>query len=192
VTTTKTRPRTADHLKSAKKPVQVTVAIHHDDELVVAYEEASDALARAELLQDHDADKDAAEIVQLREAKSAAAEALREATTFITFKSMGRKAYQALIEEHPPTEEQKKQYQTEHGMEAPYDQETFAPALVAACAYDSDGELIWTVEEAEEVFEEWNSSEIVTLFQAAIQCNSARRVTDLGKASGSTRSFGKS
>lgn len=181
---TQTRPRTADHLKSLKKPVQVVVPIHHDDDAVADYEKAQEALGRAELLEE--------DLTDLKVARDAAAEELRQHTTFLTFRSMGRKAYQALIEAHPPTNEQREQYRSEHGVDAPYDQEKFAPALVAACAYDEDGDLVWTEEEAQQIFDEWNSSEIVTLFQAAIACNSVRRVTDLGKASGSTRNSGKS
>lgn len=192
-TKTVNRPRTADHLKSAKKPVTVPVTIHHDDELVDAYEQTAAAYARALLLaEDNPSQAQLDELDGLELAKEQAAQALREHSTFLTFRSMGRKAYQELIEAHPPTEEQKEQYKEEHGVEAPYDAETFAPALVAACAYDSSGELVWTVEEVTEIFDEWNSSEIVTLFQAAIQCNNARRVTDLGKVSGSTLNSGKS
>lgn len=188
-----TRPRTFDHLKSAKKPIEQVVPIHHDDDLLAAYEDAGAALGRAELLAEDGDDASALRIAELREAKDRAAEALRAETTFLTFRSIGRRAYQDLIEDNPPTAEQRVQHKEDHGVEAPYNDETFAPALVAACCVDpKTGEPTFTVEEVAQLFEEWNSSEVIAMYQAAINVNNRRRVSDLGKQSGPTRGSARS
>lgn len=186
------RPPTFDHLKK-KKPVEVTVVVHHDDALVKAYESAQQALGEAEFTAGADGDETASRLDRLREAAESAREALEDETTWLTFRSIGRRAYDALIEAHPPTKEQLEKAEKENLPRPQYDEDSFAIAVVAAsCVDPSTGEQFMTEEQVAELFDDWNTAEVVALYTAALQCNSVRRVTDLGKASGPTRSSGRS
>jgi hypothetical protein len=185
MTSTATRPPTRDHLKK-KRPMEVVVPIHHNDTTVEAYEKASDELARAELLDQVE------DLPALKEAKAAAAEALADDTTFLTFRALGRKAYEELLTQHPATPEERAEALAKEEPEPAYNQETFSVALVAASCIEEDGTPVWTEDEARDVFDEWNQAEIVLLWSAALTANAKRRVTDLGNSYGSTRGSGKS
>ena len=77
-------------------------------------------------------------------------------------KSLSFKAYDALLGEHPPTDEQKKK-------NASYNVDTFAPALLAACLV----EPTLTDEEAAELWvsPEWSKGELSDLFLFCVDLN---------------------
>lgn len=81
----------------------------------------------------------------------------------VLFRSIGSKAYDALLSEHPPTAAQKKEG-------SPWNSDTFPPALIAACSSDPKISL----EDAKRLFEsdEWSGGEVAGLFTAAIKVNS--------------------
>lgn len=79
---------------------------------------------------------------------------------FIRLKALGSQAYDDLLAEHPPTAEQKKEGST-------YNADTFAPALIAACAVEpsmttSEAKQIWTSDE-------WSRGEVTELFFACVE-----------------------
>lgn len=170
------KPATFDHLKK-KKPLERIVTIPLDDECVERFERAKDAVERAKLLKEPTEDL---------EAKLAEARAEVEANSVrMVFRCIGRKAYDALVDAHPPTPEQITQFREDNSTpdgkpatkgKPPYDIEKFAPALVqASCA---DPQL--TLEQVNELFDEWNSTELAELWVAALEVNTQRRVVTLG------------
>ena len=78
----------------------------------------------------------------------------------VKLKALGSKAYDDLLGEHPPTPDQKRESQT-------YNVDTFAPALIAACAT----EPALTVAEAKQIWNssEWSRGEVTELFIACVE-----------------------
>lgn len=168
--TTKSKPLTYDHLKSLKAPRRKTVSLVGSDE---AFEEVQNL---QNLLEDA-TDQDARESLQ-RSLKTAQ-KTLEDSTVRITVQSIGRKRYEALVAEHPSTPEQDKESEEATGQPAPYNTDTFPPALLAASAV----EPALTLEQAQEIWDDWNTGELMELFFATVEVNTMRR-TDLGKGSG--------
>lgn len=118
------------------------------------------------------------------------------ATETITMRSIGRLRFDKLVREHPATDEQQKEHKEQFGEPAPYNVDTFSPALVASsmvaavidplkCTDDEWDELY--NETAPEVLtwaDEWNAMEFVPLWTAAIAANTATNARALGKAFG--------
>lgn len=154
----------------AKKPIEHPFALVVDDNVQTALQDAATALREAhtrlnaggeptaEQVETLRADVDACE-VRVAEAR----QALEDATVRLTFRALPRPAYEQLLAEHPPTDEEREQGRA-------YDVETFAPALISACSAEG-----MTVEEATELLETWNQAEAGGLFQAAVVVNQAAR-----------------
>ena len=81
----------------------------------------------------------------------------------VTLKAIGSKSYDDLLAANPPTSEQKRDSQT-------YNAETFAPALIAACAVSP----AMTLEQATEIWTstEWSRGELTELYIACVEVNS--------------------
>ena len=172
------KPATFDHLKK-KQPLQRTVTIPLEQDTLDAYDAAESALERARLLGEP--------TDELESALAVAKEAVLETSVKMTFRSIGRKAYDALLDEHPPTAEQIKEFREENADkdgnpatkgQPPYNIETFAPALIQASCV----EPAMTLEQVNELFDEWNSTELSELWGAAYEVNTQRRVVSLGNA----------
>jgi hypothetical protein len=105
----------------------------------------------------------------------------REESIFFLFESIGRKRYDKMMEEHPPSKEQVIRAEKE-GETLTFNVETFPFALIDACALEPEhepGELgAWLQEDPDD---EWNTAEIADLFQAAMTTNVGRVRLDLGK-----------
>lgn len=164
-----TRPPTFDHLRK-KQPLERTIRIPLDDAAVVAFQDASEALGRVQMVKGDETEAQAA--------FDAAKAALDAETVELRFRSIGRKRYEELVRAHPPTDEQK----TENA-DAPYDIETFSAALIAASCI----EPVMTEAEVSELSETWNVAEFMQLWVAALEVNTQRRVVELGKAWNGTR-----
>lgn len=100
-------------------------------------------------------------------------------------KLRGRQAYERLLENHPPTAEQNEKAKEDHKADAPYNPDTFAPALIAACCEDP----AMTAEEADDLISEWTLPEVMMIFSAAMEICSSSQVGSLGKGSGRTKGF---
>jgi hypothetical protein len=112
-----------------------------------------------------------------------------------TFRAIGRKKFEKLKDQHPPTADQQKRAREEGlaaGLEPEHtrlqwDADKFPPALVAAASLEPK----ITHDEAWELFhvsEDWNEAEMASLFLAALAAQQARDSADLGKGSPKTRS----
>lgn len=115
------------------------------------------------------------ELAPVEDAVAAARARVQDTMRTYTFQSIGNTAYQRLLDEHKPTEQDHEQVKTEgRGDRAIYHAETFAPALVQRCALDPK----LSVAQVTEMFDgsTWNLSELALLFMAAYEVNTQRRV----------------
>lgn len=179
------RPPTWDHLKSAKKPLEIRVPVYLDGDPIDRLEKIRDDVERAKTremaLKDTPAHGDALyDLTRLEAEVCAVEEAVRESTAWFVIRKptpQGRKRYEALVEAHPPTGEQVQEANDQGQERPPYNAETFAPALLSmSCA-----EPLLTVEEASDLFDDWSVTECSELFVACLRVNTGRRTVDLGK-----------
>lgn len=162
----------------AKKPRTEVVTIVLDDEVAAAYEEAASHLEAARR-NGHTPEQVTALEKELRKLRAS----VDEATVRMVFRSIGAKAYDALVDAHPPTDEDHEEIRSVLGTtaRAPYHGDSFAPALIGA----SLAEPVLSADEVQQIWDTWNREERTQLFNAALSVNSrARKVSDLGKGSG--------
>ena len=179
------KPLTYDHLKSAKKPLELKVPVYTDGEPIELLEkiraEIEVAKTRHLALQGTPAEDEAkAELDRLEAEEVDAVAAVRLTTEHFVIRKItprGRKRYEEMVAAHPPTAEQIAEA-TEKGQEKPpYNDETFYPALLSmSCA-----EPVLTVEEATEILDDWTVTEGTELIAACLAVNTGRRTVDLGK-----------
>ena len=105
-------------------------------------------------------------------------DAAAEIAVTFTFTDIGRKNFDDLVHAHQPTEQQKKQIADLGGGILEYNTETFPPALIAAAA--SDPEI--TLEEAQEIFDEWGQGDAEVLFSVALIVCKERTSIPLSKS----------
>lgn len=178
------RPATLDHLRKAKQAVQRTVIISLDDDLAAAYEDATADRRRLETLLKISKDNVAAkaELEDVIDRILRLEEQLEDVTVAFKFRSIGRAAFEELLLAHPPTRDQKDDAKKQ-GVEGrlTYNVETFPIALVSAASVEPKLEEV----DVKELWDspEWNQAELMQLFDAALSCNTQRRVLDLGKGS---------
>ncbi len=179
------RPQTWDHLKSAKKPIELKVPVYLDGEPIERLEKVRVDLEAAKTrhmaLKGTPGEQDALDdLERLEREASAAEEAVRDSTFNLLIRKpspQGRKRYERLLKEHPPTEAQVEEAKADGQDRPPYDADTFAPALLSfACA-----EPLLTVEEATELYEDWSITEVTEIFSACLAVCTGRRTVDLGK-----------
>lgn len=185
-----------------RKPSERDVRVWLDDDAKAEFERTQKGLIAARALIEQYADKDDSEELKtearsrLADAESAfeQAKADREdKSELLWFRGLGRPAYEDLISQHPPTDEQKAQGQV-------YDDETFAPALISAVhvdkvlnGYDEHNDAVYvetgekmSVEEAVELLTILSQTEAMTAFGTALAVCVTNRV-EVGKGSGPTR-----
>lgn len=176
------RPATFDRLRSSKKPTTKVVELVLDPEGADEYGQVSSEVTMLELrLRSNPEDPDVA--AELRDAKDKQAEIRQrlideEAVVSFTFKSIGREAYDSMLDFHKATKDQRDEARAA-GAQATFNPDTFPPALVSA----SLAEPKLTVDEVEQLWKDpnWNAAELGLLFNTALEVNSSRRVVDLGK-----------
>ena len=185
------RPATADHLRSGKQPATKTVEIVLDPDVARAVHDAEARVEQAEARQRLNPDDEAAQdaLWAAREELDALrAEAAKgDVVVAVKFRSIGRHAYDDLIRQHPPSEEQQAEAKTA-GVELNFNPETFRPALVAV----SMEEPKMALEDVAAMWDspDWNAAELTALFNGAVEVNSRRVVLDLGKGSPGTVTTG--
>lgn len=186
------RPATADHLKK-KRPATKTVEVVLDPTLAVELRDAERARDLAQVRLDaRPGDHD------LQSAVWAAGEAVdvlraradeEDAVVAVRFRSIGRLAWDELIRDHPPTDEQVAEAKSAGLGDLNFNSDTFPPAVVAASLDDPK----MTAEEVAELWDspDWNQAELELLFIAALEVNNSRHTLDLGKDSGGTAATGQ-
>ena len=175
------RPTTFDHLRSRMKPIFKTVRLPLDSEIADAFEESKGEVERMKIRAEYKPeDRKVQAEYEDALAKLAEAKALMlENSVEFKFRSIGRKRFDDLIFEHPPTEAQIKKAKENGSGEANWNEDTFPIALIHACLVDPKMEE----HEVKDLWdsEDWAGSEVLALFWAALEVNSNRRAIDLGK-----------
>ena len=173
-------------LREKKKAVSRTVPIICDYEVADRYQAASQKLQEAQraLLKDPESQEALDAVEDAEEALEALEDEAKEASEDFTFRGIGRQGFEALIDSHEPTADQRKKARKD-GDEVQWNPDTFPQALVAASLVDPD----LTEEEVQEIWDspDWNQAELLELFAAALEVNTTRRTASLGKGSGLTR-----
>lgn len=77
-------------------------------------------------------------------------------TVDFTVQALPRSEYRTLLDDHPPVKDG-----------ADWNADTFPPALVAACCVDP----VMTLEQAQQMWEEWEAGEVSRLFLSCWQLN---------------------
>lgn len=168
-----TRPVTADHLVSLKKPLTATLRVYHDDDVIAAFQEAEvDYKANASIYgEDEESTVDKKKVYQKARAE------LEKHSTLLKLTGIGRKRYNDLKNLHPATDEQDAEVFKKTGQHADWNPETFMPALMV----ETITEPQFTIEQATSVLENWSEGEVNDLYIALIQVNQGRRHDVLGK-----------
>jgi hypothetical protein len=172
-TMTASRPATKDFLKK-KKPSTRSVDILLDTELLDIHDK---------ILEKLDGNVPASDRRKLESELKAVNAQIEENTVTLKFKSIGRKAYEALVDAHPATPEQTKKAEEEGAEVPPYNTDTFPRALIHASSFDPE----LSEAEVDEIYDEWNQGEVLELFMSALLVNTQRRTADLGNAFGPIR-----
>lgn len=171
---------TKDHLQK-KKPATATLRIVLDSDLAEAVETAEADLEVARRTGALDPEVEKAEA-----AYAEAVEAAEGASVQIVLKAIGRKRFKELEAEHPARPEDDEEHReltkdpndpNSKGQPAPYNPETFAPALFAETVTSPK----MTAEEWAETTDEWTENEFMVLWIATQSVNSVTRVDFWGK-----------
>jgi len=113
-------------------------------------------------------------LADLGAARDAASKALEAVRQRWTFRSLGRKAWKAMVGAHPTTDATNELWQQEGGTgPAPYDFDALAPDLIAASAVTPKvtPELVAVMFDGDD----WNDAEIQTLYQTAVLAQTSAR-----------------
>ncbi|MEU8919515.1 hypothetical protein AB0D10_01090 [Kitasatospora sp. NPDC048545] len=117
------------------------------------------------------------QVVIARSFLATAQQHLADATVEVTFRALPRPAWEALLAEHTPTEEQ-----ADKGMD--YNVLTFPAALIAASHVERDTAGVevegMSAADAQTLLDEWSDSDAKVLFTGAMLVNQHTRA-DLGK-----------
>lgn len=181
---------TLDDLRKRKKPNRTEVWIAGDSEAAGRLAEAQEQMDRTERVVRLKATPTKEELRDAQKAR-AEAEALKEEIkdTLIkfVFEAISIPAYDKLVEEHTWTEPEKKAWRkknpgvTDDQMDnlPGWNPDTFYKSIII----ESFIEPAITKDEMAEWLDgpEWNQTEVLALFQAAMEVNNSRRVVDLGK-----------
>lgn len=153
-------PLTMEEILAKKKARTRTVKIQLDGEIVERIKDLQQALIRARQHDRKHNKSDTATTVE-DELDSVILEGRATEVAF-TFKSIGRAAFETLLNNHKPTRDQKSEGMT-------FNPDTFAPALLSASSVDP----AISPDDATTMFnsEEWNSAELAKLFLAAQEAN---------------------
>lgn len=172
----RSKPTTYDHLRSKKKPVTRTVPFCLDDTVahdIALAEEARDAAVEHK--------RPVEEIEKLEANLDRLRKKARTVSVDFKFRSMKPREFDSLLDEHPPTKEQKDAARKAGNAGLTFNPETYPPALVAASLIEPD----LTVEDVTDMWTsgDWNHGELNVLFFSALDVNQNRRVVNLPKAS---------
>lgn len=172
-----------EEIRRRKKPNRKQVAILIEPEISHQIKEKEQEIARLEIEIRKAKNQSLANPYpkQLEQAQKELAALQKEAeenSVIFTFQDIGRKRYDDLITANLPTKQQKEDYK-EGGGEGvlAYNPETFVPALISACAIEPEISL----EEAEEICQEWSEGDIESLFFTALAACKERATVPLSK-----------
>lgn len=175
------KPETYDHLASRKKPVRKHVWMAMDSDLAEEESEQRQRVATLKVRAKHRPEDEEvqAELVAAEEKLEQLEKKLRADAVKFVFRSLGRRKYDEIINDNQATEEQQAEVRKDDpDAVLEFNPETFPPALVAACIESPE----LSKEEVQKLFDsdDWNSTELMVLFQTALAANIARSQVNLG------------
>lgn len=189
----KRRPPPFDHLRK-KRPLRRHVDVAMNEDAVIEYNDLTAEMEtvkqRADLaagLGDLNRSTElAAEYDDLKAQVEAKSQALLENGDVIRFwfESIGSQAYDDLIGEHQPTDEQIDKARKEGSLKPSWNEDTFMPALVAATC--SEPKITADEFLALQKTKGWSTADVNQLMNTALMVNIGRTQVDLGKGSGRT------
>lgn len=176
------KPQTWDHIRSQKKPNRDTRWVCLDPEAADAYDVAARELDRAKIFASgRQGEETAAALVASQEKYDAAKAELRKKSVRFVAQALGRKKYNKLKEQHPPTDEQQEQVMEESkgAMRLTYNSDTFVPELISRTLVEPE----MTAQDVRDWFDDdnWNDAEIATVVKMCFDVNSENRIVPLGK-----------
>ena len=186
---TKTQGKQKQTLRSAqgkKNKVRKVVWIGGTDETAEKLRDAEGRRSRQRNIVDVRASDATASDRQLllvvEEEVESLREQLRNESIRFVLEACGRKRYDKILGEHPPSEEQVLKAEAANEQTPSFNPDTFVFALIDMCVVDPEhepGELeAWIRDDPNE---EWSNAEIHDLFNAALEVNVTRPRYDLGK-----------
>lgn len=181
--------RSINEILAKKKPNRITVEVVMDAELGHKIQMKARELELAQTSRFGSmADKNP---VRIQEELDDLFLEAKDSVEEFTFQDIGRRAYDALVREHPPTEEQKQQWK-DVGGQGPlaWNLETFPPAIISACAVDPEIPF----EAAIQIMDDWSEGDAQILLNAALAvCMERTSIPlsklDIGKTTGSASSL---
>lgn len=177
------RPPTLDRLKK-KEASTAKVLITMSASVAEDLEDAENDLAMIQMrkMQGEEGPEFAAETKAAEEKVRIAKDAAKEDAVEFVFRSVGRKAYDNIVTQNPPTDENRKEVEAQGGdpKTIQWNPYTFPQALVAASMIHPH----MSEEEVVELWDspEWGGNELQQLFYAALAVQQKNRVVQLGNA----------
>lgn len=169
----------AQELIARKKPLTRKVTIVLDGDLADKWNAAEAAFDNARFADERGStEQTKLDVIEAEDALDELRPQMAEATIEFTLRAIGRKQYADLMEQHPPTDEQRKDARRA-GTEATFDGETFYPAVIAASLVEPQ----MSEEDVKELFdsEAFNAAEVLQFVSAVIEVNQSRKTVDLKK-----------
>lgn len=147
-----------DEILKAKRPNRLSVSITLDPTLTPEIERLEHELRSARRRDERENRPPQAPALEkrLEEIK----EQINESVIQFTFEDIGRSRFEALVESHPPTDEQKREHEN-----LSWNPDTIAPALISATCVEPEMSL----EKAEQLCRDWSTGDVQMLFNAALQ-----------------------
>lgn len=161
-----------DRLRSQKKPQEVrhTVVLDPGLELELADVEGDIAELRVRIDNGDDTPARQKALDTARHRAEELRAAIDDATIKFVFRSIGRKRYSALLDEHEPTNTQFAEAKRKDEEPPVYNEDTFPQALIAASAVEPEGV---TLDDVRGLWDDdsWSASELNALWNAALLAN---------------------
>jgi hypothetical protein len=163
---------TFDQLRARRKPREKTIAIPLDEDLVREIDDLERQLPAAEHLDGTENRPPVAP--RLRKQLDELRVQAQDAAVDFTFRELSRPDYRDLIADHPSEDDKLR-----------WDEDTFAPALLAACCISHD----YTADQWAQLWQEWPAWMLAPLYMTAIEvCEREPQVPFGGRSYGGTDS----
>ncbi len=158
------KPTTLAQLQR-KAPIELSVWIPLDADAHDAIQRADETVANADLA--------SSGVDEAKAARAQVIEDLGDDVAVVVFRALNAFHYKELVRAHAPSEEFSKQYEKENGVPAEFNPDTFAPALISACACEPK----MTVDEVKGLVSDygWSPTEYGMLYQGALTVNHQTR-----------------
>lgn len=160
-------------LKARKKPVRKVVPILMEPDIGAQYQKVNEEYWLAKVRYDNQTDNKVLKAIydEVVKRRDALYDEMQAATVEYVFRPIHRTVMDKLIADHPPTPKQAKEAQS-RGTEIGWNPDTLPPVFVA----ESLETPALTLEEVQDMWDDpdWNTAELISLFEAAMEVNQTR------------------